>query len=91
MRDNVLVSVGESQVTESMLQTLFAEVFAIEPETVTDTVSPETLDRWDSFGHMRLIMTIEERFGIVLSMDQVLDIDCYGALRSIVLDTADSQ
>lgn len=81
----------ESQVTESMLQALFAEVFEMSPDTVTDSASPETVDSWDSFGHMRLITTIEERLGIVLSMDQVLDIDCYGALRNVVLTGVEAQ
>ena len=75
----------EPQVTESALRTLFAEVFEIAPDSVTDAASPESLDGWDSFGHMRLITTIEEQLGIILSMDQVLDIDCYGALRNVVL------
>jgi acyl carrier protein len=91
MQDNSLVKTGETQVTDSMLRMLFADVFAIEPDQVTDTASPETLDSWDSFGHMRLIMTIEERLGIVLNMDQVLDIDCYGALRNTILDGMDRQ
>ncbi len=75
----------EKQVTEPELRELFAEVFEVAPESVADAASPETLDSWDSFGHMRLITSIEERFGISLSMDQVLDIDCYGALKNAVL------
>lgn len=82
---------SETHVGEPALRGLFAEVFEIAPETVTDLASPETLESWDSFGHMRLIMTIEERLGVSLSMDQVLDIDSYGALKGVVLDGADSR
>lgn len=80
-----MVTAVEKQITETELRELFAEVFEVPPESVADAASPETLDGWDSFGHMRLITSIEERFGIILSMDQVLDIDCYGALKNAVL------
>ncbi len=84
------MSSGETQVTEPVLRALFAEVFEIAPESLTDAASPETLDGWDSFGHMRLVTTLEESLGISLTMDQVLDIDSYGALRSIVLGAEDT-
>ena len=77
---------AETKVTEPELRELFAEVFEIAAETVTDEASPETVDSWDSFGHLRLITTLEERFGVVLSMDDVLEIDSYGALKSTVIN-----
>ena len=82
---------AETSVSESELRLLFADVFEIEADTVTDAASPETLDAWDSFGHMRLITTIEEKLGVTLSMDQVLDIDCYGALKNTVLAGEDGR
>lgn len=82
---------SETHVGEPALRELFAEVFEIAPEAVTDLASPETLESWDSFGHMRLIMTIEERLGVSLSMDQVLDIESYAALKAVVLGGVDQQ
>jgi acyl carrier protein len=70
---------------------VFAEVFGIEPAAVTETSCPDTVDRWDSFGHMRLVMSVEERFGVTLGMDQVLEIDSYGALCRLLAGVAEAQ
>ena len=75
---------------EAELRTVFAEVFGIEPAAVTGTSSPETVDRWDSFGHMRLVMSVEERFGVTLAMDEVLEIDSYGALCRLLTGSAEA-
>ena len=74
--------------TETDIRAVFAEVFGIDPATVTETSSPETVDKWDSFGHMRLVMSVEARFGVILEMDQVLEIDSYGALCRLLRDAA---
>lgn len=72
-------------VAEPALRAVFAEVFEIESSAVTDESSPESVDKWDSFGHMRLVMIVEERFGVALNMDQVLEIDCYGSLCRLLM------
>lgn len=77
-----------NNVTEPELRAVFAAVFEIEANAVTDGSSPETVDKWDSFGHMRLVMTLEERFGVALDMDQVLEIDSFSALRAILIGDA---
>lgn len=75
-------------VTEPLLRTVFAAVFEIDPESVSDVSSPDTVEKWDSFGHMRLVMTVEERFGVTLDMDQVLEIDSFGTLLHMLVDGA---
>ena len=41
-----------------------ASVFEIGPHIVLETSSPDTVTGWDSLGHLRLIMAVEETFGI---------------------------
>jgi acyl carrier protein len=55
------------------LAAIFADVFqvAIDPEA---DVRRENLDAWDSVNHFRLVMEIEQAFGISLSDDEVTDL-----------------
>jgi acyl carrier protein len=56
--------------------TAFMESFGID-ETALDGLEYQSIDEWDSVGHMGLIAEIEEAFGIELEMDDVIDFSSY--------------
>ena len=39
---------------------------------------------WDSIGHMRLIMALEERLGRELTTDEILGVDGIGRVRALL-------
>lgn len=70
---------------ETRLKTVFAEVFGISENSISPETSPENLDEWDSFGHMRLVMAIEKEFELSLSMEQISGLDSFASLEQTVL------
>ena len=56
--------------------TAFIESFGID-ESALDGLEYQSIDEWDSVGHMGLIAEIEEAFGIELEMDDVIDFSSY--------------
>lgn len=58
----------------------FAVTFKIPADSVGPDSSPENVDAWDSFGHMRLVTAIEADLGVRLTMEQILAIDSFAAL-----------
>jgi acyl carrier protein len=71
---------------EIELRRIFADVFSLDAASVGPDMSPDTVDEWDSFGHMRLVTAVETELGIQLRMDQVIRIDSYDALRRTVAE-----
>ena len=63
---------------------LFAEVFQIPAETVTSTTSADEVPAWDSMGHLVLVQTIEERFKIMLEMNEMFEIVDAGSALSVL-------
>lgn len=49
-----------------------------------DRLGFDDVPGWDSVGHMSLVHAIESRFGIVLDMDEILDLDTVGAVRALI-------
>lgn len=49
-----------------------AEILEVPPATIADDVAMNDLDAWDSLKHMELISSIEQRFGIELSFDEIV-------------------
>lgn len=65
---------------------LVARVFGLRPDEVKDESGPETVEEWDSLGHLNLIMEIEEIYGLELSMDEALEIVDVESLKRILAE-----
>lgn len=50
---------------------LITEVLHLPAEKVTDGLSFGDVPEWDSLGHMDLLMTLEERYGIPLDEELI--------------------
>ncbi len=68
----------------SVMREVVAQVLGVEASSLTDESSPETIDQWDSLNHLRLITAIETRFGLVLPMAAVLEIQNLGSLSRVI-------
>lgn len=53
------------------------DVLRIAPSRVTDDLSMQTMDTWDSLKHMELVASLEESFGVQLTFDDIV------AMRSV--------
>lgn len=69
-----------------VLEELVAAVLEVEPASVDDTMSADSLDRWDSLAHVELITTVEEAYEVVLSTREMRDARSVGELRRILRD-----
>ena len=54
------------------IKILFSEVFQFDGEISAQT-SQENVAKWDSLKHIALVSTIEQKFGISLSMDEMVE------------------
>lgn len=70
---------------DSALRAVVAEVFSIAPDAVNDDLSPDVLTAWDSFGHIRLVAALEERFGITLETTEAMSLFNVGAIRELLV------
>lgn len=63
---------------------VIADVLEIEPALVSDDASRETLGEWDSLSHLRLVMALEETFGIRLTMGEIVELTSLQAITARV-------
>ncbi len=57
---------------DQALGEIFADLFDASPEEFNYETSPDTLLEWDSMAHVQLMAALEERFKLVISPeDQV--------------------
>lgn len=61
-----------------------ADVFAVDAASVTDESSSENLPAWDSIGHLNLILSIEQQFGVSFDPNQIPKLTSVAALAEAV-------
>ena len=57
--------------TRVALKRVFEDVFADSPFEFSDALSRESLEAWDSLGHIRLIAATEEGFDIRFTIEEI--------------------
>ena len=56
---------------------VFMEIFEIEQSDLTEELEYQSIDSWDSVGHMSLMAELEDVFDIMLEMDDIVDFGSY--------------
>jgi len=57
---------------EESIKNLLSEVLQMPAASITDDLAMKDLDVWDSLKHMELVVSVEQRFGIELSFDEIV-------------------
>jgi acyl carrier protein len=74
---------------EERLKKVFADIFQLSPEEITDDASPKTVPRWDSMNSMVLTMALEEEFSIQFTDQELGKMYDFGKIRdAVALKTA---
>ena len=47
---------------EQRIKNVMASIFKVDISEIDENISPDTLENWDSLGHMNLIVALEEEF-----------------------------
>jgi len=66
------------------LNKILHKVLKIDINELNDTFSMKDYEIWDSLKHMELIISIEEKLNVKLSMDDIMNMTDIGAIKKIV-------
>jgi acyl carrier protein len=66
------------------LAALFEKVFGIDAADFSTGLTPEDVLRWDSLGHMTLVMDMEDSFGIHFEVDEIAEMTSAGKILEIL-------
>ena len=71
-------------VTDEALAKVIAAVLDLDPGSVDETTSADTVEAWDSVRHMNLVLAVEETFGITLPDEEVVELTSFALLRAAI-------
>lgn len=56
---------------QERIKTVMAQIFNVDPGSITVDSSPESIERWDSLRHMQLVLAIEDEFGVQFADEDI--------------------
>ncbi len=66
------------------LNEVFRDVFDDEDITVSDSITADDIEDWDSLEHINLIAAIEQEFGMKFTMGEVVTMKNVGEMVNII-------
>lgn len=63
---------------------VFKEVLGLDPKGGLNSLIYNESEGWDSVAHMMLVAGLEEKFGCMLDMDEILDMSSYDKVVEII-------
>ena len=52
---------------------IMSNLFDVPIEIINEKSSSDSIETWDSLNHIRLIMSLEEKFNVTFTDDQIVD------------------
>jgi acyl carrier protein len=68
----------------TQLNTIFREVLQAKDLQLTDDMTQGSVRGWDSINQIQIVLTVEEKFKIELSNDEILRLKTVGDIARIV-------
>jgi acyl carrier protein len=56
---------------------IFIDCFGVSQTELNEDLKYQSVESWDSVGHMAMVAQLEDTFGIMLEMDDIIDFGSY--------------
>ena len=70
----------------STVEEVVARVFGAEPDSLDGTSSPESVEGWDSMGHLNLIAALEKDFNVSIDIGDAMEMVTVERIREILVE-----
>ena len=69
---------------DGAVENLLSEVLQISPSLISEDLKMKDLEVWDSLKHMEIIVSLEQRFGIELSFDEIVAMQSVAEIKRVL-------
>lgn len=73
-----------TQLIETRVYSIVSDLFNVPTASLTPTSSGETIQLWDSVGHLNLVLALEGEFGVRFSPEQIDEMVDVGTITKLL-------
>lgn len=67
------------------LEALFRDVFDNDEVVLTEDLDRQSFPSWDSLGHIRLVSTVEESFGVTFTIEEIESMNSVDRILDLIV------
>jgi len=71
---------------DEKFRSIVAETLSIPAAQVTDDLTADGIDTWDSLNHINLIGALEQEFGLMLDTQHLAETQSVGRLKAVLAE-----
>jgi len=71
-----------SQQVPSSLRDIIADILEVSSDEVTPELNTETVENWDSFRHLQLILAVEGEYGVQFDPQRIPELSSVALLQA---------
>lgn len=64
---------------------IFQDVMDLDDVSITDETTAKDIEEWDSLSHVRLLVSVEKRFGVKFTNAEIESLARFGDIITLVL------
>ncbi|MHA1383019.1 MAG: acyl carrier protein [Candidatus Helarchaeota archaeon] len=64
---------------------MVAEVFEIDKSDISDELTPDDIEVWDSISHMDLMARFEEEWGVTFDVEELTEMETIGLMKEALV------
>ena len=68
----------------STVEEVVAQVFGADPGSIDASSTPESVEGWDSMGHLNLISALEKQFNISIDIGDAMEMVSVAKIRAVL-------
>jgi acyl carrier protein len=66
------------------VEDVVARVFGVERTAIDERSSPETVEGWDSMGHLTLLLELERNFALSIAVTDAIEMADVASIKAIL-------
>ena len=64
---------------------MVSEVFEIEKADISDELTPEDIEAWDSISHMALMAKFEDEWGVTFDVEELTEMETIALIKEALV------
>lgn len=82
---------NQTTTLDEQIRGLLAEALQVPSDQVVDDLQFGDLPQWDSMGHMEVMISLEEKFGIEITPDTIAELISFSAISDYIKENGNVQ
>jgi acyl carrier protein len=66
------------------VRTIASDIFSVPLSSIQTDSTPDTIESWDSIQHLNFVITLEEKFEVQLSPEEIQQMQSIGQIADLI-------